>query len=58
MGVPDGFTAIIYRGKPAADGPRYKALGNSQATNWMRWIGHGLADVIRAQREAAGREAA
>jgi DNA (cytosine-5)-methyltransferase 1 len=49
MGVPDDFTLITYRGKPAADGPRYKALGNSQARNWMRWIGHGLADVIRAQ---------
>ena len=48
MGVPDGFTAITYRNKPAADGPRYKALGNSQATNVMRWIGHGLADVMRA----------
>jgi DNA (cytosine-5)-methyltransferase 1 len=52
MGVPDGFTAITYRGKPAADGPRYKALGNSQAVNCMRWIGRGLADVIAAQRAA------
>jgi DNA (cytosine-5)-methyltransferase 1 len=50
MGVPDGFTAITYRGKPAADGPRYKALGNSQAANMMRWVAHGLADVIAAQR--------
>jgi DNA (cytosine-5)-methyltransferase 1 len=49
MGVPDGFTAITYRGKPAADGPRYKALGNSQAVNVMRWIAHGLADVMAAQ---------
>lgn len=49
MGVPDGFTAITYRGKPAADGPRYKALGNSQAVNCMRWIAHGVADVMAAQ---------
>ncbi len=27
------------RGKPAADGPRYKALGNSMATTCMWWIG-------------------
>ncbi len=39
MGVPDGYTAVPYRGKPAADGPRYKALGNSFAVNVMRWIG-------------------
>ena len=36
---PDGYTAIPYRGKKAADGPRYKALGNSMSTNVMRWIG-------------------
>jgi DNA (cytosine-5)-methyltransferase 1 len=49
MGVPDGFTAVTYRGKPAADGPRYKALGNSQAVNCMRWIARGLAEVMAAQ---------
>ncbi|MEE8610113.1 MAG: DNA (cytosine-5-)-methyltransferase [Sphingomonas aquatilis] len=57
MGVPDGFTAITYRGKPAADGPRYKALGNSQAVNVMRWIAHGLADVMAAQDGAEVRAA-
>jgi len=50
MGVPDGFLNITYRGKPAADGPQYKALGNSQGTNVMRWIGRGLADVVAALR--------
>ncbi len=39
QGFPDGYTAITYRGKPAADGPRYKALGNSFAVNVVRWIG-------------------
>lgn len=34
-----GYTAVPYRGKPAADGPRYKALGNSMAVPCMRWIG-------------------
>ncbi|MGB0412127.1 MAG: DNA cytosine methyltransferase [Pikeienuella sp.] len=38
QGVPRGFTAITYRGKPAADGPRYKALGNSMAVPVLRWI--------------------
>ena len=39
QGFPDDYTAIPYRGKPAADGPRYKALGNSFAVNVVRWIG-------------------
>lgn len=52
MGVPDDFTAITYRGKPAADGPRYKALGNSQGANKMRWLARGLCDVIAAQEAA------
>jgi DNA (cytosine-5)-methyltransferase 1 len=43
QGFPDDWTAITYRGKPAADGPRYKALGNSMAVNVMRWIGERIA---------------
>ena len=39
QGFPPDFTLIEYRGKPAADGNRYKALGNSMAVNVMRWIG-------------------
>ena len=39
QGFRDGYTAITYRGKPAADGPRYKALGNSMAVPVVRWIG-------------------
>jgi len=44
QGFPDDWTAIAYRGKPAADGPRYKALGNSMACNVMRWIGQRIAN--------------
>ena len=39
QGFPDDWTLIPYRGKPASDGPRYKALGNSMAVPVMRWIG-------------------
>jgi len=42
QGFPDGHTMIPRKGKPAeecADGPRYKALGNSMAVPVMRWIG-------------------
>ncbi len=40
QGFPRGHTDVPYRGRPApADGPRYKALGNSMAVPVMRWIG-------------------
>lgn len=41
QGFPDNHTRIPTgkSGKPAADGPRYKALGNSMAVPVMRWIG-------------------
>lgn len=45
MGFPDSYTAIPFRNKPAADGPRYKALGNSMAVNCMRWIGRRIEMV-------------
>ena len=50
QGFPRGYTLIPYRGKPAADGPRYKALGNSMAVNVMRWIGMRIqiVDALRA----------
>lgn len=43
QGFPDDHTLVTYRGKPAADGPRYKALGNSMAVPCMRWIGERIA---------------
>ena len=39
QGFPDGYTDIQPKGKPTADGPRYKALGNSMAVPCMKWIG-------------------
>ena len=39
QGFPDGYTQVPFRNKTAADGPRYKALGNSMAVPVMRWIG-------------------
>src|SRR6185312_13289257 len=47
QGFPDDYTLIPYRGKPAADGPRYKALGNSMAVPVMRWIGERIQMVER-----------
>jgi DNA (cytosine-5)-methyltransferase 1 len=39
QGFPDDYTLTPHRGKPMADGPRYKALGNSMAVPVMHWIG-------------------
>lgn len=35
---PDDYTLVPYRGKPSADGPRYKGLGNSMCVLNMRWL--------------------
>lgn len=55
QGFPDDWTLIQVRGKPAADGPRYKALGNSMAVPVMRFIGERIAMVaaIKANEVAA-----
>jgi len=54
QGFPDNWTLVPHRGKPAADGPRYKAIGNSMAVPVMRWIGERIAAVeaITANRRA------
>ena len=38
QGFPDNHTLIQYRNKDAADGPRYKALGNSMAISCIAWM--------------------
>jgi DNA (cytosine-5)-methyltransferase 1 len=45
QGFPDDYTLVPHRGKPAADGPRYKALGNSMAVPCMAWLGRRIAMV-------------
>jgi DNA (cytosine-5)-methyltransferase 1 len=45
QGFPDDYTLIDYRGKAAADGPRYRALGNSMAVPVVKWIGERIALV-------------
>lgn len=49
QGFPDGWTDIVYRGKPAADGSRYRAIGNSMAVPVLAW----LLGRIRAQQEGS-----
>ena len=52
QGFEDDYTLVPYRGKLAADGPRYKALGNSMAVPVMRWIGERIEVVDRLIRAA------
>ena len=46
QGFPRGWTMVPYRNKPAADGPRYKAIGNSMAVPCMAWIGKRIAGAL------------
>lgn len=45
QGFPDYYTLVKYRNKPAADGPRYRVIGNSMAVPVMRWIGERIQRV-------------
>lgn len=46
QGIPDDYTAISYRNKPAFDTPRFMALGNSIAVPILNWIGRRIAKVF------------
>lgn len=53
QGFPDDWTLIPYRNRPAADGPRYRAIGNSVAVPVIGWIAQRMAAVLRGQPKAA-----
>jgi site-specific DNA-cytosine methylase len=38
QGLPDNWTLVPYRAKPAADGPRYKAIGNGWCRPVFEWV--------------------
>jgi len=46
QGIPDTWTLVPYRGKPASDAPRYKAIGNSMAAPCITWIDQRLQHVL------------
>jgi DNA (cytosine-5)-methyltransferase 1 len=49
QGFQDDYLDITYRGKPAADGNKYKALGNSFAVPVVRWLGERIQMVEEMQ---------
>lgn len=53
QGFPDDFCKVTFRNKPAADGPIYKALGNSWAVPCGRWIISRIADALTKMDKGA-----
>jgi DNA (cytosine-5)-methyltransferase 1 len=53
QGFPDGWTDISHRGKPAADGPRYRAVGNSMAVPVIGWVLSRVQQIAAASLETA-----
>jgi DNA (cytosine-5)-methyltransferase 1 len=56
QGFPDDYTSITYKGRPAVDTARYRALGNSMAVPCMKWLGERIEAVsafLAAKERAA-----
>jgi DNA (cytosine-5)-methyltransferase 1 len=51
MGLPDGYTDIDFKGKPAPDSKRYKAIGNGMAVPCSDFIMRRIAEVSNGQNE-------
>ena len=49
QGFPDGWTNVEFKGKPAPDGLRYRALGNSMTVNVMEWIAKRILMVEKGE---------
>jgi site-specific DNA-cytosine methylase len=47
QGWPDDHTLVPYRGKPMADGPRYKIIGNGWALPCVQWIARRIVEEMR-----------
>jgi DNA (cytosine-5)-methyltransferase 1 len=53
QGMSDNYTLVPYRGKPAADAPRYKAIGNSMAVPCVAWLGQRLVQCLQKTGSSA-----
>ena len=47
QGLPDGYTDIEFKGKPASDARRYKAIGNGMAQPCADFV---LKQIVKFQR--------
>lgn len=50
QGLPDGYTKIIFNGKPASDGHRYKAIGNGMAQPCADYVLRRIAEFSKMVR--------
>lgn len=51
QGFPADYLDVTFRKKPAADGPKYRALGNSMAVPCMWWLGYRIDKAIRQDNQ-------
>lgn len=58
QGWPDDHTLVPYRGKPMADGPRYKIIGNGWALPCVQWIGRRIVAAFASNSVISGQPAA
>lgn len=49
QGFPPDYTLVPFRNKPASDGPRYRAIGNSMAVPVINWLGRRIQMVELAK---------
>ena len=42
---PDNYTNVEFRGKPAPDTARYRALGNSMTVSVMKWLAQRILEA-------------
>lgn len=46
QGFPDFWTDTVFKGKPASDCARYKALGNSVAEVCVEYVAEGISEIM------------
>ena len=51
QGFPDDYLDITFNKKPATDGHKYKALGNSMAVPVMAWIGRRIQAAFQTSED-------
>jgi len=54
QGLEDGWTQITYQNRPAKDGPRQRAIGNTFTVPVIRWIGQRIQMVEEIVKEVHG----
>ena len=52
QGFPDNWTQVEHKGKPMADGPRYRMMGNAVTVNVVEWIAKRVARAHELQEAA------